>query len=92
MTNPMPQHDDTVDQPEAGAGRIRSRIDPLSLAALTVVSLAIAIFVTLGIVTLFGTEADDAVDVNGSITMTFLPNMILLPAMYRSSGNALPNY
>lgn len=67
MTNPMPQHDDTVDQPEAGAGRIRSRIDPLSLAALTVVSLAIAIFVTLGIVTLFGTEADDAVDVEEAL-------------------------
>ncbi|MFV0316953.1 MAG: TlpA family protein disulfide reductase [Microthrixaceae bacterium] len=41
----------------------RRRLDPLSLAALTVVSLAIALFVTLIIVEVFG-EDDQAVDVS----------------------------
>lgn len=47
--------------------RTRVKLDPLSIAALTVVSLAIAIFVTLGVVSLFGTEDDGSVDVSEAL-------------------------
>lgn len=45
----------------------RTRLDPLSIAALTVVSLAVAMFVTLGIVEVFGTEDDGSVDVTDAL-------------------------
>lgn len=45
----------------------RPRLDRLSIAAITVVSLAVAIFITLGLVELFGTERSDAVDVSDAL-------------------------
>ncbi len=51
--------------PDPGTGR-----DPLSIAALTVIALAIAIFLTLGIIKVFGTEKSDAVDVTDALNTT----------------------
>lgn len=45
----------------------RRRLDPLSIAALTAISLAVAIFVTLGVVEVFGTEDDGSVDVTEAL-------------------------
>lgn len=43
------------------------RLDPLSIAALTVISLALAIFLTLGALEVFGTEDDDSVKVTDAL-------------------------
>lgn len=52
------------DRPSNGADRpSRRRLDPLSIAAITVISLAVAFLVTLGIVEVFGTEDNGSVDV-----------------------------
>jgi thiol-disulfide isomerase/thioredoxin len=45
----------------------RTRLEPLSIAAITVVSLAVALFVTLVIVEVFGTEDDGSVDVTDAL-------------------------
>ncbi len=42
-------------------------MDPLSLAAITVVSLAVAILITLVIVQVFGTTEDDAVEIQDAL-------------------------
>jgi len=56
----------TPDSEEPGSRR--PKLDPLSLAALTAVSLAIAIFATLVILKVFGSEDDsNAVDVTDAI-------------------------
>ena len=55
----------TSDSPDTGetGGRARPKLDKLSLAAVKVVALAVAIFATLVIVEVFGNSEDDPVDV-----------------------------
>ncbi|MEZ5239601.1 MAG: TlpA disulfide reductase family protein [Microthrixaceae bacterium] len=67
MAEPSTETEPPRSAADESAHRKSRRIDPLSLAALTVVSLAIAIFVTLVIITVFGTEDDDAVDVEDAL-------------------------
>ncbi len=64
MTELSSSTDSPEDTPAETPREPRRKIDRLSLAAITVVSLAVAIFITLGIVEIFGTERDDAVDVS----------------------------
>jgi cytochrome c biogenesis protein CcmG/thiol:disulfide interchange protein DsbE len=60
-----PAPDPPADSPDAGgADGYRRKLDGLSLAAITAVALAVAIFATLVIVEVFGTSEDDAVDVS----------------------------
>jgi cytochrome c biogenesis protein CcmG/thiol:disulfide interchange protein DsbE len=54
---------------DSTSGRSRRRIDPLSLAAITAVSLAVAILITLVIVQVFGTTEDDAVQVSDALDL-----------------------
>lgn len=64
----LTSQEDATGGPSNNSGKpSRARLDPLSIAAITVVSLAVAIFVTLVIVEVFGTEDDGSVDVTEAL-------------------------
>lgn len=59
--------DQTQTTETAAAGPRGRRLDPLSLAAITVVCLAVAIFATLIILEVFGTSEGEAVDIEDAL-------------------------
>lgn len=67
MSELTSQEDAPVGPSDDSEKPTRARLDPLSIAALTAVSLAIAIFITLAVVKVFGTEDDGSVKVTDAL-------------------------